>query len=53
MTSNPLIPCHVQVRTANGIRHEYAGMYKSTIDAAKDALARFGIAKVKVTGAVK
>lgn len=48
MTTKPLIPCLVQVRTSDGIRHEYRGMYKSTVDAAKDALARFGLVAVKV-----
>ena len=44
----PLIKCQVKVTTTTGEQHSYAALFTSTIDAAIDALERFGISKISV-----
>jgi hypothetical protein len=37
-----IIKCRIKVKTAKG-KHEYTGIYRSTVDAALDAIEFFGV----------
>lgn len=41
-TPKPLIPCLVKMYGIDGTEHRYTGLFKSTWDAAQDAIDRFG-----------
>jgi hypothetical protein len=44
-----MVLCRIRVTYQNGGHEEYEGIFPTTMDAATDAIDRFGVVKVNVT----